>query len=442
MTNHITFAQFRSAVRRKEALALCLTLLAALATTVQANAQRIITFNAPNSGTGAGQGTESVGINLLGTITGSVTDNNNGTYGFVRTPDGKFTVFSAPGANPVVGCTCPSAINDLGVVTGYYVDTNSVSHGFLRSPEGKFTTFDVSGAGGYGSFPMALNPEGAIAGYYSDSNYSFHAFLRTPDGRFTTWIGPDECTGNGSEGCYGSAAHSINAFGTVAGAFEDNSGNFVAHGLIRSPDGALTTFDAPGAGTGSYQGTGCPGCAPGLNRWGAIAGTYIDANSVQHGYVRSRDGEITTFDAPGAGTSSYQGTGCPSDCPTSLNDWGAITGIYIDANFVFHGYLRSPNGNVATVDPVGSVFTWSSGLNDFGAITGYYADANNVYHGFLRIPYGCEGNDQTTTAPVVQNPTIAHRPDPDFSGTRSPKLLQLGGRLMPWYRSVGAQPLK
>jgi len=384
MTNHTTFAQFCSAVRRKGALAVCLTLLAALATTVPVNAQQIITFNAPNSGTIANAGTQATGINFLGAVTGNLTDNNYGTHGFVRTPDGKFTDFDAPGADPVSGCTCPTAINDLGVVAGYYIDANGLSHGFLRSPGGQFTKFDVSGSSG--SFPLALNLEGVLVGYFTDSNGAFHAFLRSPNGKFTTWVGPDECTGNGSEGCYGSGANNINAFGTVAGGFEDNSGNFVHHGLIRSPLGTLTTFDVPGAGTGSYQGTGCPGCALGLNQWGAIAGTYIDANSVQHGFVRSPNGETTTFDAPGAGTSIYQGTGCSSDCPTSINDLGAIMGTYIDTNYVFHGYLRSPNGNIVTVDPVGSVFTWSSDLNDWGTITGYYADVNNVYHGFLRIP--------------------------------------------------------
>jgi hypothetical protein len=385
MTNQVT-AQRRSTACRKGALAHCLTLLAALAMTVPANAQHIITFNAPNSGTIANTGTQATGINFLGTVTGNLTDNNYGTHGFVRTPDGKFTDFDVPGADPVLGCTCPSAINDLGVVAGFYIDANGLSHGFLRSPGGELTTFDVSGSGGYGSFPLALNLEGAVVGYYTDSNDAFHAFLRSPNGKFTTWVGPDECTGNGSEGCYGSAANNINAFGTAAGGFEDNSGNFVHHGLIRSPFGTLTTFDVPGAGTGSYQGTGCPGCALGLNQWGVIAGTYIDANSVQHGFVLSPNGETTTFDAPGAGTSIYQGTGCSSDCPTSINDLGAIMGTYIDTNYVFHGYLRSPYGNIVTVDPVGSVFTWSSDLNDLGTVTGYYADVNNVYHGFLRIP--------------------------------------------------------
>ena len=222
--------------------------------------------------------------------------------------------------------------------------------------------------------------------YYTDSNYSFRAFLRSPDGKFTTWIGPDACTGNGSEGCFGSGASNINAFGTIAGGFEDNSGNFVHHSFVRNPEGKLKTFDVPGAGTGSYQGTGCPGCNLGLNQLGAIAGIYSDANSVNHGFLRSPDGKFTTFDAPGAGTDSYQGTGCFSDCPVSLNDWGAITGIYIDANYVYHGYLRSPEGKIVTVDPVGSTFTFPAGINDLGSITGYYVDANGVYHGFLTIP--------------------------------------------------------
>jgi hypothetical protein len=174
--------------------------------------------------------------------------------------------------------------------------------------------------------------------------------------------------------------------GTVAGGFEDNSGNFVHHSFVRNAEGKLKVFDVPGAGTGSYQGTGCPGCNLGLNQFGAIAGIYSDANSVNHGYLRSPNGKITTFDAPGAGTDGFEGTGCFSDCPVSLNDWEAITGTYIDSNFVFHGYLRSPEGKFANVDPPGSVGTRPVGINDFAVITGYYLDANNVYHGFVRKP--------------------------------------------------------
>jgi hypothetical protein len=95
--------------------------------------------------------------------------------------------------------------------------------------------------------------------------------------------------GAGRPGCYGSAANNINIFGVIAGAYADNSGNFVNHGLmrdLRDLRGKLTSFEAPGAGTGAYQGTGCPGCAFGLNASGVIAGSDTDANNVYHGLLR------------------------------------------------------------------------------------------------------------------------------------------------------------
>jgi hypothetical protein len=370
---------------------IAIPLVFVLAISVHAQAQKIVTFDAPGADTAVGSynGTLASAINNWGAVAGSYIDANNVYHGFLRSPEGRFTTFEAPGADTTPGSfngTSPSSINDLGVITGEYFDANGTSHGFLRSPEGRFTTFDVPGVGGYGSTPIAINLEGAVVGYYTDSTYSFHAFLRSPSGKFTTWVGPDACTGNGAEGCFGSGASNVNAFGAIAGGFEDNSGSFVHHGFVQNAQGELKVFNVPGAGTGRYQGTGCPGCALGLNQFGTIAGIYSDVNSVNHGFLRSPRGEITTFDAPGAGTNAYQGTGCFSDCPVSLNDWGAITGVYIDASFVYHGYLRSPWGKIETVDPTGSAGTLPYCINDSGVITGYYIDANNVYHGFLRIP--------------------------------------------------------
>jgi len=68
-----------------------------------------------------------------------------------------------------------------------------------------------------------------------------------------------------------------------------------------------------------------------------IVGQYVEANNVNHGFVRATDGKITTFDAPGAGTGAGQGT------QAMTNNWeGAISGFYIDANNVYHGFLRMP----------------------------------------------------------------------------------------------------
>jgi hypothetical protein len=145
-------------------------------------------------------------------------------------------------------------------------------------------------------------------------------------------------------------------------------------------------FEVPGSGNGQYQGTGCPGCAPSINASGAIAGTYTDSNNVFHGYLRSPQGSFTTFEAPGAGSAGYQGTGCASDCTVGLNDLGEITGNYIDGTSIYHGFFRGRDGEITNIDPLSSVGTFPEGINEFGVVTGLYIDANNVYHGFMRIP--------------------------------------------------------
>jgi hypothetical protein len=60
----------------------------------------------------------------------------------------------------------------------------------------------------------------------------------------------------------------------------------------------ITTFDAPGAGTSAGQGT----FANGMNDSGAITGFIRDANAARHGYLRAPDGTFTIFDDPAAGT--------------------------------------------------------------------------------------------------------------------------------------------
>jgi hypothetical protein len=289
-----------------------------LSSGVNAQELRLVTFDAPGADTkpGDNNGTYTSGINAWGAVTGSYQDTNSVLHGFLRSPEGKFTTFEAPGADtsPYNG-TSPAAINDLGVITGSYTDANSVYHGFLRSPDGKFTTFDVPGVGGYGTNPIALDLEGAVVGWYTDSNYLFHSFVRYPDGKFSAFLAPGQCETNGSQGCYGSELSNINLLGLSVGNYMDNTANLVQHGLIRNADGSFNTFEAPGAGTGPSQGTGCPGCFAGLNQFGAIAGIYTDSKTVYHGFVRTTDGNFTSFDAPGAGTGSSQGTGCPSDCP-------------------------------------------------------------------------------------------------------------------------------
>jgi hypothetical protein len=79
----------------------------------------------------------------------------------------------------------------------------------------------------------------------------------------------------------------------------------------------IITFDVPGAGTGSGQGTQAFAISP----EGTITGVYIDSGTVSHGFVRVRDGTFTKFDAPGAGTGSGQGNPRRKYQPSKYDCW-------------------------------------------------------------------------------------------------------------------------
>src|SRR5947207_15941891 len=73
---------------------------------------------------------------------------------------------------------------------------------------------------------------------------------------------------------------------------------------LLGPQPTITTFDAPGAGTGPCQGT----IPFAINPAGTISGRYADAGGAIHAFLRTPDGAFTTFDAPGAGRGRKQGT--------------------------------------------------------------------------------------------------------------------------------------
>jgi hypothetical protein len=78
-----------------------------------------------------------------------------------------------------------------------------------------------------------------------------------------------------------------------------------------------------------------------------VIGFYTDANVVPHGFLRTRDGWIISFDAPNAGQGVQldQGT-----VPYSINDSGAIAGQLQDSYNVFHAFIRYPDGTFDEFD--------------------------------------------------------------------------------------------
>ena len=197
--------------------------------------------------------------------------------------------------------------------------------------------------------------------------------------------------GAGSGSGQGTFVAGITDAGLVAGIVVDS--NNVSHGYLRSPEGKFEVFDPPGTAYLSGGGT----TLIGVNEKGAAVGYYIDATETIRAFLRSPDGKYTTFEAPGACPGNLP-DGCHGSGAWNINASGVAVGPYEDTsgNFVAHTFIRTPDGKFTTFEVPGSSMEAGqgtlpasfSGLNQFGAITGLYYDSNNTFHGYLRHPNG------------------------------------------------------
>jgi hypothetical protein len=371
-------------------MALCLV-LCTLGLGLSANAGGtktiITTFDAPGAGTAAGQGTFANGMNDLGAITGFIRDANAARHGFLRAPDGTFTIFDDPGAGTCsfsCGTIGPGqgtrayAINPSGEIAGFYSDNTGRCHGYVRAANGTFTQIDAPDAGTgpfpQGTFPseftpMGINPRGAITGFYVDASSVQHGFVRASGGKITEFDPPGSIFTN---------PNAIDAPGDITGFYFD--ANFVGHAFLRDTNGTFTQIDAPGADN-SGDGNGTFGV--GLTPNGDVEGVFVDPNGVLHGFTRSKNGTYSTFDVPAAGAGPGQGT-----LPESNNTAGTIAGNYLDGSGVDRGFLFNKQGNFSLFDVPGMGTGPGQGTipldnNNSEAITGEAIDGSNVIHGFL-----------------------------------------------------------
>ena len=117
--------------------------------------------------------------------------------------------------------------------------------------------------------------------------------------------------------------------GLAAGHYQDSGGLY--HGVILE-NGELQQYHFPGAVQTEIYGYS--------DSTGAMTGNFTDASGVRRGF--SGD-EIIEY--PGA-TATYA---------TFVNDVGNVVGSYVDAEGIFHVYVRGLGGSFATLDiPVGS----------------------------------------------------------------------------------------
>jgi len=351
----------------------------------------IKTFDAPGGGSNGAtqQGTLGIGINDLGVIAGITRDANDVRHGFLRHPNGAFTLFDHPdgGTGPTQG-TRVGGLNALGAVAGSVRDANGFDHPYVRDANGTFFTISFPNLlGGNGD---AINLWGTMVGNYLNLTDDqsilthYHGFIRSPNGAITLFDPP------GSTMTEIPTAAAINDFGAVTGDYWVCSADLSScsvHGFMRLPDGKYTVIDVPGAGSDGYSGQGT--FPQGINDLGEVSGYYADVNSVYHGFVRSAAGHIKTFDVPTTCSSATP----PADCafegtfPGGINLVGTIVGTYYGEDGNPHGFWRAADGTITTFDvPRAGYLTVPVSLNDRGQITGVAYDGNFATHGLYVSP--------------------------------------------------------
>ena len=218
------------------------------------------------------------------------------------------------------------------------------------------------------------------------------------DGVFTTYDFP---------GSVKTFFYALDNTGKAAGHYKDIDGLY--HGVILE-GGELRQYDFPGAAethiygisdeTGALSGNIVDAAGtthafsgelivtfPGavntygdfVNAAGAVVGSYIDADGMFHGFIRNPDGSFTTIDLPEMPNLKFLFV-------NTITDFGAVGFRAKAANDILRSYILMPDGTLYEVRIPGSVITVVRNVNQDGSIVGYYDLTDGRRHGFLGRP--------------------------------------------------------
>jgi hypothetical protein len=351
-----------------------------------------VPFDVPDS-----VATYPLSINDKMTITGYYVSTSGLTHGFVRDEQGVITRFDVPGSSS----TSPVSINYAGEITGTYITSSTsptpgIPQGFIRSADGKITLFgDTISPYGSGSRPFDANPvkvnvDGEVVGNFPYPNAAPSVFIRSRSGVLQAFSLSD-----GAE--YPTVATGLNASGAVLG-YASSESILYAQGFLWSGQGPVPS---PVSGTAtSISVSGSMGTFPtGINGGGVIVGCYsINTNPVfaplaltYFDFWREPDGTITTLSVPGtvpsclANVDELTGVTIVSPATIFINHEDTIVGTYMNAAHMPAGFIQKKDGKLRTFTHPNASMTMPTAVNNRDVVIGYFAQGTQI-KGFIRLP--------------------------------------------------------
>ncbi len=240
---------------------------------------------------------------------------------------------------------------------------------------------------------------GDYAGYTKSTDGEKEVGFTLINGVFTTYNFP------GSQKTH---FYALGNNGVAAGHYKGNDGLY--HGVVLDENGELKQYDFPGAAqtfiygisdeTGALSGNAVdeagvsrafsgdlsfmfPGAVATygdfVNAAGVIVGSYKDADGMFHGFMRNPDGSFITIDVPETPNLEFLFV-------NTITDVGVVGFRAKAANDILRSYILLPSGILHEVRLPGSVITVVRNVNQDGSIIGYYDTADGRRLGFVGIP--------------------------------------------------------
>jgi uncharacterized membrane protein len=266
-----------------------------------------------------------------------------------------FTSIDFPGAT----FTTAFGINNRGDIVGAYL-IEPPRHALLIKAGQFIPLAPTTILGTNFSQARDINDRGEIVGQFIGDDGLFHGFLLSK-GVLTTLDFP---------GASETSAFGINMYGTVVGSWDllDADGNLLEEHGFTWKNGVFKEVNFPGsAGSGVL----------GINARGDFVGGWnAGLDSQEHGFVCS-NGQCFSFDVPFPESIFTQAD--------RINALGHITGIYVDADGVLHGFL-AVGAEFTSLDFPDATDTSAWGITSAGQIVGVYGSADGSVHGYIAHP--------------------------------------------------------
>ena len=305
-------------------------------------------------------------VNADGTIVGSYVDADGLYFIYMRTPDGRYVSLERPPQQAaMIEYLFLPGISDAGVIVARAKLVGSVPRTSVGTFQHGLQELKVPGS--ISTEGWNINQDGSIVGYYDSADGRRHGFIARP--------APDAAQPVVAPPSFNYTFEGIDVPGvaslalTASSDFEDYAGytqsadgqKVVAFTLI---DGVFKTYDFPDSQNTYFYALGNNGQAAGHNE---------DSEGLYHGVVLE-NGELRQYDFPGAVQTEIYGI---SDAT------GALTGNFTDVSGVRRGF----SGDVIVEFP-GAPETYADFVNASGRMVGSYVDADGLYHSYVRAPDG------------------------------------------------------